>query len=241
MKTAAEVRALQHQAFNVARDQLDRELTAPQSAKRLAVIVDVDETVLDTSEFQADLIRRNSSFPEGWSTWIASAQARAVPGAVAFLQYAAEKGVDIFYLTNRGISTQGDTMKNLRELGFPHIQDDRVLCKTSSSDKEPRRQTVAETHRIVLLVGDTLNDFATAFYKRTRAERATEVDRLRTEFGRRFIIVPNAMYGHWETALYNYNRQLSSDQCSAIRCRLLGNVPEPNPESTGTMGGVSGE
>ena len=236
MKTAGEVRALQYQAFNIARERLDRELTIRRPGEKLAVIVDVDETVLDTSGFQAGLIRGNRAFPDGWTEWIASAQARAVPGAVAFLQYAADKGVDVFYITNRGISTQAGTMENLTELGFPHVRHDRMLCKTMSSDKEPRRQTVAETHHTVLLLGDALNDFAAVFYKRPLAERTAEVDKLRNEFGRRFIVLPNPMYGHWESALYDYNQQLSSSQRSTIRHRFLGSVPEANPgdkESTG--------
>lgn len=220
-KTAAEAQALQYQAYNIAKDRLDEELESHQGYHKLAVIADIDETVLDTSDFQAGMILDRRTFPSGWSQWIDAAQARGVPGAAEFLQYAAEKGVEVFYITNRRSSALKGTMKNLRDLGFPNARQDRILCKDDSSDKEPRRKSISADYRVVLLLGDNLNDFSYAFYGSNATDRAASVTKLRSEFGRKFIILPNPMYGHWESAMYDYNRRLSPYQLEEIRHRLL--------------------
>jgi len=221
MKHAAEVRALQYQAFNLARMRLDQELAKPRTGKKPAVIVDVDETVLDTSAFQAALAAGNQEFPAGWRKWISSAQATAVPGSLAFLQHAADSGVAVFYVTNRREPMKDGTLRNLAALGFPSAKEAHILCKTKTSDKAPRREAVARSHRILLLIGDNLNDFDAAFLGKNTAERAAAVDRRREAFGSRFIILPNAMYGHWESAFYGYDWSLTPAQRSVIRLRLL--------------------
>jgi len=34
-------------------------------------------------------------------------------------------------------------------------------------------------------------------------------DRYQEEFGKRFIMLPNPMYGNWENAIYGYNFKLT--------------------------------
>jgi 5'-nucleotidase (lipoprotein e(P4) family) len=58
----------------------------------------------------------------------------------------------------------------------------------------------------VMLLGDNLDDFSDVFEHKSIADRFAETDRLRNEFGRRFIVLPNAMYGTWESAIYEYQR-----------------------------------
>ena len=96
-------------------------------------------------------------------------------------------------------------MKNLKALGFPQVREDHVLLKTVDSDKEPRRRRVREGHRIVLLIGDNLNDFDSIFMNKGVDDRFSAVDELKDRFGRLFIVLPNPMYGAWEGAVYNYN------------------------------------
>lgn len=214
---SAEMRALSYQAFNFAKLLFDADLRTGPSDKKRAVIVDVDETVLDNSPYEAGIIGKNFGYPKGWKEWIDAAEAPAMPGAVAFLNYVSSKGADVFYLSNRKIRGLEGTMKNLRDWGFPQVQEDRMLLRTDTSDKEPRRQLVYKDHRVVLLMGDNLNDFDSIFRKKGTDERLKAVDMLSDKFGVKFIVLPNPMYGDWEGAAYNFNWKLSPKEKSDAR------------------------
>ncbi len=214
---AAEARALCYQAFNMARLIFDGDLQKGSSDKKRAVVVDIDETVLDNSPYQAGLIDLNSGFPTGWNQWVDAAKAAAVPGAVDFLNYVVEKGGDIFYVSNREMASREATMANLKAVGFPQVSDDHLLLKDKTSDKEPRRQMVRKDHRIVLMMGDNLNDFDNLFRKKGIDERLVSVDETKEKFGTQFIVLPNPMYGDWEGAVYQYNWKLNPKEKSAAR------------------------
>ena len=221
-QTSGEARALAYQAFALARVMLDRDLrTARRGGKRRAVVVDADETVLDNSRFQAKLLKdcQGYSSPR-WSEWVRREEAEAIPGAVEFLRYAASRGVRVFYVTNRKESEKAATASNLKKLGFPGVSDETVLVRpeVGSSSKEPRRAAVAAKYRIVLLAGDNLNDFDEVFEQsRTIADRLAAVERNRAQFGARFIVLPNVMYGDWESAVYGYDNGLNDEQKAARR------------------------
>jgi 5'-nucleotidase (lipoprotein e(P4) family) len=204
-QSSGEVRALYYQAYTLARMMLDQDLKTKRKDKRKrAVVVDVDETILDNSPFQAGLVKARKEYSQhDWAAWTSAAQAAALPGAVEFLRYADAKGVRVFYITNRKIEEKEGTAKNLRQAGFPNVTDETLLLRTDTSSKEPRRQKVAEQYRIVLLMGDNLNDFADVFEKKTVAERLAAVEQNKDQFGTHFIVLPNAMYGDWESAIYN--------------------------------------
>jgi 5'-nucleotidase (lipoprotein e(P4) family) len=204
-QTAGEWRALCYQAFTLAHMVLDNDLKAHKSKKeRRALVVDVDETVLDNSPQQARLVKEHMGFNQTeWAKWTASAQAAAIPGAVEFLRYADAKGVRVFYITNRNEAERAGTMANLQKVGFPNVTNESVLLRADTSSKEPRRQKVAAQYRIVLLMGDNLNDFDVAFEKKTVAERLAAVEQNRDKFGTRYVVLPNAMYGDWESAIYS--------------------------------------
>jgi 5'-nucleotidase (lipoprotein e(P4) family) len=225
-QTAGEARALAYQAFALARLMLDRDLrTARRGGKRRAVVVDADETVLDNSRFQAKLLKECQGYSSRrWSEWVGREEAEAIPGAVEFLRYAAARGVRVFYVTNRRESEKAATASNLKKLGFPGVSEETLLVRpeAGSSSKEPRRRAVAANYRIVLLAGDNLNDFAEVFEQsRTIAERLAAVERNRAQFGARFIVLPNVMYGDWESAVYGYENGLSDEQKAARRRGLL--------------------
>ncbi len=204
-QTSGEIRALYYQAFALARMLLDRDLKTKHKGKlKRAVVVDVDETVLDNSPFQAALVKEREEYSQqDWAKWTSSAQAAALPGAVEFLRYADSKGVRVFYITNRKEAERAGTEANLKQQGFPGVSAETVLLRADTSSKEPRRQRVAEQYRIVLLMGDNLNDLAAAFEQRTVAARLLAVEQNRDQFGTHFIVLPNAMYGDWENAIYN--------------------------------------
>jgi 5'-nucleotidase (lipoprotein e(P4) family) len=227
-QSSAEYRALAYQTFVLARLQLDQALQSHRTrrggASRAAVIVDADETVLDNSRFQAELILHGLPYePSGWKAWCDRAEAGAVPGAVDFLKHAARRGVRVFYITNRRQPEKAGTVLNLKKLGFPDVSEETVMIREegTTSSKESRRQRVAKRYRIVLLVGDNLNDFNDNFAGKLIAERAAQVDRERAEFGKRFIVVPNPMYGDWESAVYQYKSGLTEEQKRASRRAAL--------------------
>ncbi len=220
MQTAAELRALQHQAFNLARMVLDRDLeTGPADSR--AVVVDIDETVLDNSPYQAGLIVRGSGYPEGWSDWCAAAEAAAVPGAVEFLEYAASRGVQVYYISNRKTAELKGTQRNLAALGFPQVREDRLLLRSSESSKTARRDSVMREHRIVLLLGDNLNDFSAVFERLGVLDRLAAVEDHREAWGRRFIVLPNPMYGDWEGAVYGYDWGAAAEDGNRMRKTAL--------------------
>ena len=227
-QTAAEMRALSYQAFNLARLRFHQDLEHQRDKKR-AVIVDIDETILDNSPWQAGLIDTDRGYPDGWADWCRAAEAKPLPGAVEFLNDVADNGGDVFYISNRSVEIKVGTMTNLKALGFPQVEESHMLLKEASSDKEPRRKSIEETHHIVLLMGDNLGDFAEIFYKKSRAERAAAVDRLKDEFGQKFIILPNPLYGDWESAIYDYQHNLSPKQKSQARKSTLTLFPPQNP------------
>ncbi len=215
MQKAAEYRALAYQAFNLARWQLDadfekknvKKLPKAERKRPRAIIVDIDETVLDNSPAQAYAVRNNTAFNlKDWYAWGEMRKAKAVPGSVEFLNYAVSKGVKIFYISNRDEVQKASTIENLKKVGFNDISDDNVLLREKESGKDARRAVVAAKYRIVLLAGDNLDDFLSAFERKSVAGRFAEVDKVKELWGKKFIVLPNAMYGTWENAIYEYGR-----------------------------------
>ncbi len=222
VQMSAEYTALALQAYELARRQLAQALAdstwtaypaqtdAPDLARRPpAVIVDVDETVLDNSPYQAWLVATGRSFsPKSWARWVQAAQAEPVPGAVAFVQEALRRGVQVFYVTNRTADLEAATRRNLQAVGFP-LPDtlDVILTRGerpewTSSDKEPRRAFLSRHYRILLLIGDQLGDFVSEPEASTEARRVV-VMRYRRWWGTRWIVLPNPQYGAWQRASHS--------------------------------------
>ncbi|NVN94726.1 MAG: 5'-nucleotidase, lipoprotein e(P4) family [Bacteroidetes bacterium] len=199
---AAECKALYYQAFNLAQMMLDKDLANKKLKGKRAVVVDIDETVLDNSPFEAKMITQNAKYPDDWYVWTSLAKAKALPGAAEFLNYAANKGVAVFYVTNRTEKEMAITLKNLKEQNFPMADTLHLIPKKNESSKENRRLKIMEKYRIVLLAGDNLTDFSAVFDKTSLETRDAKTTELRSEFGKRFIVLPNAMYGDWEGAMY---------------------------------------
>jgi 5'-nucleotidase (lipoprotein e(P4) family) len=222
-QSSGEARALAFQAYNFARILLDQDLRANRRRRMpRAIIVDVDETVLDNSPYQAWIIKEHKSYPEKWTAWINRAEAEAVPGAVEFLKYAQQRGVRVFYVTNRKPEEKEGTRANLQKLGFPDVSDETLLVRTDESSKEPRRLRIAQKYRVVLLIGDNLNDFAEVFeQQKTVAGRIASANQSKALFGTRFIMLPNPMYGDWENSVYDYNFKLTDAEKGARRRSLL--------------------
>lgn len=226
---AAEYRALSYQAFNLARWQLDadfdkknvKKLPKAERKRPRAIVVDIDETVLDNSPAQAYAVKNHLPFNlQDWYKWGDMRKAKALPGSVEFLNYAVSKGVKIFYISNRDEVQKQATIDNLKNVGFADISAENVLLRTSGSGKEVRRKMVSDKYRIVLLIGDNLDDFSEVFERKSVADRFGETDKVKELWGKRFVVLPNAMYGTWENAIYEYQR-LSEAQKTEKRANAL--------------------
>jgi 5'-nucleotidase (lipoprotein e(P4) family) len=203
---AAEARALYYQAYNVAHDRLAELADRQRQGKKSAVILDVDETALNNGAFEARGVLENKPFnPADWDDWVREGKAERLPGAVTFVNEAVARGLAVFYITDRSAATAEETMRNLREQGFPMADAEHTLFPApGEKGKEARRKKVEEAgYEAVLLFGDSLPDFSTEFDGTNSQARAEAVDRAREAFGRKYIILPNPMYGAWERALKN--------------------------------------
>ncbi|HMQ02657.1 MAG TPA: 5'-nucleotidase, lipoprotein e(P4) family [Pyrinomonadaceae bacterium] len=234
---AAEFRALAYQAFNLARLRIDEDMNKrnlarlPRAARARprAIIVDIDETILDNSPAQAAGIRHRRNFNmKDWYAWTEMRKAAPIPGAVEFLNYAVFKGVKVFYVSNRDEVQKQATIDNLRSVGLRGIGEDNVLLRQKDekganiSTKTPRRQYVEKKYRIVMLIGDNLDDFSDVFERKSVSDRFAETDRYKVEWGSSWIVLPNAMYGTWENAIYQYKAgELTEAQKAEMRAKAL--------------------
>jgi 5'-nucleotidase (lipoprotein e(P4) family) len=217
---AAEYRALCIQGYNVARMRIDTYIA--QSSKPKAIITDIDETILDNSPYAVHQAYNGSEYTAPtWYEWTDKSAADTMPGAAAFLHYAASKNIEIIYITNREDRERASTLKNLQNFNLPNADEKHLYTKSTTSSKEARRQTVLQQYEIVLLMGDNLADLHVLFDKKTETERKNNVDALSAEFGKKLIIFPNVNYGDWESSLYKYNYKLTQAQKDSVLKSVL--------------------
>ena len=204
MQTSAEYRASALQTYRLAAMQLDTamrdarwtaavEQTADPSALPPAVILDLDETVLDNSAFEARQMRNGQPFSEeDWDHWCEERTANAIPGAVTFLEYVRSRGVKPIYITNRDHKVENATRDVLVKLGVPlDTTRDTMLTQHENgwdaSDKSARRQFIAASYRVLLLIGDNFEDFAPGT-QATIADRAALMDKYADYWGTKWIV-----------------------------------------------------
>lgn len=227
VQTAAEYHALTLTVYRSASSQLNNALNVTSWTAAVeqednsyrdlppAIIMDVDETVLDNSPFQARLIKQNKSYSsEQWNNWVREEKADAIPGALAFAKEAAAKGITVFYLTNRNASVEEATYDNLEKLGFPLKNGTDVLLTKNerqawTSAKVNRRKYLATNYRILMLFGDNLNDFVPTDGLNVE-ERDQLIEEHRDRFGTQWFVLPNPVYGSWEEVLYDSDSSLST-------------------------------
>lgn len=222
MQRAAEYQALCLQAYNIAHLRLD-EAMKQNSSKPKAIITDIDETILDNSAEEVHHDLQGKSFdPVEWAQWTAMAAADSIPGALSFLKYASSMGVEIFYITNRDEKDREGTLKNLQKFNFPNADNTHLIVKQNTSSKESRRQQVMADHEVILLLGDNLSDFSALWDRKNVEERSRNVKQQSELFGDRFIILPNPVYGDWESALYQYRSLTPAQKDSTVKSWLKG-------------------
>ncbi|MEL6427664.1 MAG: HAD family acid phosphatase, partial [Planctomycetota bacterium] len=194
-----------------------------RSDRPLAMVMDVDETVLDNSPYEARLVEDGTSYPEDWDAWCMEAAAPAVPGASDCIQRARQLGIEVFFVTNRKAHLEEGTRVNLEHLGlFEARSFDTLLMRGErpewTSDKSSRRGAVEATHEIVALVGDNVRDFFEFKPEEpTNSERASAVDARAAEWGTRWFMLPNPMYGGWDEAAVEYDYGAPAGTLRALR------------------------
>ena len=237
MQTSVEYRALSEQTYRAATEQLDKALKekhwdalVPEergftlddrraAGLKPAVVLDVDETVLDNSPYQARLIRDDADYDEvTWAQWVAEKKAKPLPGVVDFAKAANAKGVTLLYISNRAVHLKEATLANLRAAGLP-VADDSVFlglgtvvegCEQHGSEKNCRRKLAGQKYRVLMQFGDQIGDFVQVA-SNTREGRDQLYDEYNDWFGERWWMLPNPSYGSWEPALFNNDWSLPRD------------------------------
>ena len=184
---------------------------APLKHLKPAVILDIDETVLDNSPYQARLIKSGGEFNEAdWAAWCKEEQARALPGVIEFTHFAASHGIAVIYISNRAKDLDQATLANLGKAGLPVSGPDAFLglgtfvegCEQAGSEKGCRRQLVSQHYRVLMQFGDQLGDFVDVTTNTLDGRRKALADYL-PWIGTRWFVLPNPTYGSWEPALFN--------------------------------------
>ncbi len=216
-QTAAEYRALYHQGFNLARMRVELALAQQQDdSLPLAIISDVDETLLLANDYWGYLITQGQDFFDdaSWDRWVAQNRAIASPGALDFLNFCVSNSVEIFYVTNRdqGETTVQLAIGNLNAVGFPSVDAAHMRVLRESSNKELVQQEIREDYEVVALLGDNLNDFARRYYSTDVDQRLNLMEEDRDLFGRDYILFPNPTDGHWIRAIFGESEPAPSNE-----------------------------
>lgn len=205
MRASAEYRELCYQGYNVAMAQVDKALADPaRKEKPLAIVLDCDETVVDNMKGLAEsAVNGGSMYPTSWwQAWSQQARAGAMPGAAEFLNGVHQKGVSIFYVTNRDEKTMyNSTAKNLKDLHFPSVDKEHLLLATTTGNKQIRFDKIAAVYDVVVYMGDNTNDLPLHTHGLAMQERNAIVDAHQADFGTKYIAFPNPVYGNWVLAI----------------------------------------
>jgi 5'-nucleotidase (lipoprotein e(P4) family) len=234
--TSAEYRVLAQSIYGAAKSHLEHALAdhlwtalpvQGETFQRLppAVIMDIDETVIDTSPFQTLLIQNRTRFNRMlWREWSTQNKPGPVPGALDFISFAQSRGVTVFFVTNRDYATEPLTRNHLTSAGIKlpdHI--DTVLSQNERPewgiDKSSRRDFIARSYRVLMLFGDDLGDFISE-YRASPQVRMSEAMK-HNEWGKKWFMLPNAMYGSWESSLYDFNSGLTMEEISRRKFQQL--------------------
>ena len=222
MQQSGEYRALSYQAFNSAKLAFDH--AKVKKGKKKAVVVDLDETFVDNSKYAGWQVKNNKDFDgKDWTRWVEARQSGAVPGAVEFNNYVNSHNATVFYVSNR--KDQGEkagTIDDMNRLGFKGVSEQTLYLKKDKSSKDERFAEIEKQgYEIVLYVGDNLDDFGNATYRKLNDERRAFVDQNAKQFGVKFIMLPNANYGGFEGGLAKDYFKKTAAEKAQVRLNAL--------------------
>jgi len=201
---SAEMQTIYLQRYQHAKLLLKQKLDTLNPNQQAAIVLDIDETILDNSPYEARLLVSGTNYATAsWKSWCEEAKASALPGAIDFLNFADQNGVNIFYISNRKVNVLQATIANLKTVGAPQVDTLTVMLRTNTSNKTARRTNVKNEYQVLLYVGDNLTDYDEDFAKRGKDKAKILVEKRQQELFANFIMLPNPMYGEWEAALYD--------------------------------------
>jgi len=227
VKYAAEYKAIAEQVYTSAARDLpgfieDKSWTAMpgqtgSEALPVAVILDVDETVVSNVDFQLTFERPFANHK--LDTWSSNYDSLAIPGVKDFVGTARAAGATVFFVTNRPcehIEGNDDpcpqkttTVDDIREVGIEVTPEFVMLSGEQPGwdrEKLVRRELIAERYRVVMLIGDDFGDFVPCARKKvvapctepaTRRSRAEALEKYGQYWGNGWYILPNPMHGSW--------------------------------------------
>ncbi len=196
---SAEVKALQRQCYALATLRLEAAVAANGGGKGLAVVSDIDETIIDNTAVMAHAMMLESHDNiETWKLWEREGQPHLIPGAAAFFDLADRLGVTIFYVSDRFDENKLATIATLSKLGLPQVRAERV--QLFGPPKAERRAAIERDHRIILQLGDTLHDFDGAYAGAALETQHQLAEDHADRFGDDWIVFPNAGHGTWMEA-----------------------------------------
>jgi 5'-nucleotidase (lipoprotein e(P4) family) len=198
------MKALYYQGFNFAKVSIENKFKNVGPSTKSAIVLDIDETVLDNSPYEAMMINKGIPYStKTWKEWTKLAKAKPTPGVVDFLNYVKSKGIQAFYVSNRDMDERDATIKNMLAENIPFADTTHLLLRVNgNSNKTDRYKSVEKNYKILLTIGDNLRDYSEIFANRKINYGMNMADSLKTTFGEDFIILPNPMYGDWEKAVY---------------------------------------
>jgi acid phosphatase len=200
-----------------------------------AIIVDVDETMLDNSKYQAWNVSSGKPFSnETWKMFVEAKISTAISGAVAFARYANARGIKVFYVSNRTEDMEAATRENMQKLNFPMGGNVDTFLMAGEQDgwtskKGTRRAIIAKNYRVILLLGDNFGDFVDGF-KGTEAERQKIFDDSAAHWTKDWIMLPNPSYGSFEAVPYGFNYGASPDEMRDAKRKALTSWSGPAPQ-----------
>ena len=188
---SSEYKILCEQTYKNAWDNLSDVLK--NATSQSAIIMDLDETILDNSDYQVGLTEKNESYkPESWFVWVNQEEAKLVPGAKAFIDSVRTTKTRLIFLSNRMAKNELPTINNMKQLSI-YEEDDIFLLRIDKPDKKHirRAEVIDGTGRIkdigpltvLAYFGDARHDFPDPddYYS----------------FGKNMFMFPNPMYGKW--------------------------------------------
>jgi hypothetical protein len=146
------------------------ETRARAGGGRLAIVLDIDETVLSNLDHM-----REWDFgyhPPTWDRWVAAADGTPIEPMREVFRTARAAGVTVFFLTGRKTSDGPGTVENLRATGMGdyaalHLKPNAYPSTTQAFKTETRRALAAEGWTIIANIGDQQSDLEGGFAERT--------------------------------------------------------------------------
>lgn len=219
LQTAAEYQACCQTIYTAAEFKLEADLqNLKPRPERPAVVMDLDETVLDNSAFETYLYKNQLEYSD--KRWAAYEEhfpqdVTLIPGAKHFILRAERLGVGVVFISNRSEEYRGVTAGLLRRLlGSDPTQPVNCLylrAAGGNADKSSRREAAAARFNVLMYFGDNLRDFSELFQAQKLPADASTQDRLAAMAARKslveqadchwgvdWFVIPNPVYGEWE-------------------------------------------